>query len=45
MIDPLGHLMMRFPPPPAGATEAETVAHYARIKKDIGKVLKASAIG
>lgn len=45
MIDPMGHLMMRFPPPPAGATEAETVAHYAKIKKDIGKVLKASAIG
>ena len=45
LIDPLGNLMMRFPPPPAGATEAQTVEHYARIKKDIAKVLKASAIG
>jgi hypothetical protein len=45
LIDPLGHLMMRFPPPPAGATEAQAVEHYAKIKKDIAKVLKASAIG
>lgn len=45
LIDPLGNLMMRFPPPPAGATEAQKVAHYAKIKKDIGKLLKASAIG
>ena len=45
LIDPLGNLMMRFPPVPAGAAEAEKVQHYARIKKDIGKLLKASAIG
>jgi hypothetical protein len=45
LIDPLGNLMMRFPPVPAGATEAEKVQHYARIKKDVAKVLKASAIG
>lgn len=45
LVDPLGHLMMRFPPPPAGASEAEQVAHYAKVKKDIAKVLKASAIG
>jgi hypothetical protein len=45
LIDPLGNLMMRFPPVPATATEAEKVQHYARIKKDIAKLLKASAIG
>jgi peroxiredoxin len=45
LIDPLGNLMMRFPPVPASATEAEKVQHYAKIKKDIGKLLKASAIG
>jgi hypothetical protein len=45
LIDPLGNLMMRFPPVPAGAPEAEKVQHYAKIKKDIGKLLKASAIG
>jgi hypothetical protein len=45
LIDPLGNLMMRFPPVPAGATEAEKVQHYAKVKKDIGKLLKASAIG
>jgi hypothetical protein len=45
LIDPLGHLMMRFPPVPAGAAEADKVKHYARIKKDIAKLLKASAIG
>ncbi|MFL6710981.1 MAG: SCO family protein [Massilia sp.] len=45
LVDPLGHLMMRFPPPPAGATEAQAVEHYAKVKKDIAKVLKASAIG
>jgi hypothetical protein len=45
LIDPLGNLMMRFPPVPAGAPEAEQVQHYAKIKKDIGKLLKASAIG
>lgn len=45
LVDPLGHLMMRFPPPAAGATEAQQVAHYAKVKKDIAKVLKASAIG
>ena len=45
LIDPLGNLMMRFPPVPAGATEADKLQHYAKIKKDIGKLLKASAIG
>jgi hypothetical protein len=45
LIDPLGNLMMRFPPVPAGATEAEKVQHYAKIKKDIAKLLKASAVG
>jgi hypothetical protein len=45
LVDPLGNLMMRFAPVPAGATEAEKVQHYARIKKDIAKLLKASAIG
>jgi hypothetical protein len=44
LVDPLGNLMMRFPPP-AGATEVEKVQHYAKVKKDIGKLLKASAIG
>jgi peroxiredoxin len=45
LVDPLGNLMMRFPPVPAGASEQEKVQHYAKIKKDIGKLLKASAIG
>jgi peroxiredoxin len=45
LIDPLGNLMMRFPPVPAGATEQQKVEHYAKVKKDIGKLLKASAIG
>lgn len=45
LIDPLGNLMMRFPPVPAGAAEADKVKHYAKIKKDIAKLLKASAIG
>jgi hypothetical protein len=45
LIDPLGNLMMRFPPVPPGATEAQKVQHYANIKKDIAKLLKASAIG
>jgi hypothetical protein len=45
LIDPLGNLMMRFPPAPAGATEAEKVQHYAKVKKDLAKLLKASAIG
>jgi peroxiredoxin len=45
LIDPVGHLMMRFPPVPAGATEQQKVEHYAKVKKDIGKLLKASAIG
>jgi hypothetical protein len=35
LIDPLGHLMMRFP----------KNADPAKVKKDIGKLLKASAIG
>jgi hypothetical protein len=45
LIDPLGNLMMRFPMPAAGAPEREKVEHYAKIKKDIAKLLKASAIG
>ena len=45
LIDPLGNLMMRFPKVPLDATEAQKVAHYAKIKKDIAKLLKASAIG
>jgi hypothetical protein len=35
MIDPLGNLMMRFPKDP----------EPQKVKKDIGKLLKASAIG
>lgn len=35
LIDPLGHLMMRFPKD----------ADPAKVKKDLGKLLKASAIG
>ncbi|WP_229204640.1 SCO family protein [Duganella sp. CF458] len=35
LIDPMGHLMMRFPKD----------ADPAKVKKDLGKVLKASAIG
>ncbi|QPI52455.1 cytochrome C oxidase subunit I [Massilia antarctica] len=35
LIDPMGHLMMRFPKQP----------DPSKVKKDIGKVLKASAIG
>jgi peroxiredoxin len=45
LIDPLGNLMMRFPPAPAGATEAEKVQHDAQVHKDVEKLLKASAIG
>ena len=45
LIDPLGNLMERFPPVAAGATEAQKVQHYANIKKDVAKLLKASAIG
>ncbi len=45
LIDPLGNLMMRFPPAPAGSTEAQKVQHYAKVKKDIARLLKASAIG
>jgi peroxiredoxin len=45
LIDPLGNLMMRFPKVPADASEPQQVQHYAKIKKDIAKLLKASAIG
>jgi hypothetical protein len=45
LIDPLGNLMMRFPKVPANASEPATLQHYANIKKDIAKLLKASAIG
>ncbi len=44
LIDPLGNLMMRFPKAPDG-DEAEKIKHYAKVKKDINKLLKASAIG
>jgi hypothetical protein len=45
LVDPLGHLMMRFPAVPPTMPEADKLAHYAKIKKDIAKLLKASAIG
>jgi hypothetical protein len=45
LVDPLGHLMMRFPAVPATMPEADKLAHYAKVKKDIAKLLKASAIG
>ena len=45
LVDPLGHLMMRFPAVPGSAPEADKLAHYAKVKKDIAKLLKASAIG
>lgn len=46
MADPLGHVMMRFPTPPAGATDSELVVkHWARVRKDISKLLWASKIG
>lgn len=45
LVDPLGHLMMRFPAVTAAMPEADKLAHYAKVKKDIAKLLKASAIG
>ena len=45
LVDPLGHLMMRFAAVPASMLEADKLAHYAKVKKDIAKLLKASAIG
>jgi hypothetical protein len=45
LVDPLGHLMMRFAAVPANMPEADKLAHYAKVKKDIAKLLKASAIG
>ena len=45
LVDPLGHLMMRFPAVRADAPEAQKLAHYANVKKDIARLLKASAIG
>lgn len=45
LVDPRGHLMMRFPAVPATLPEADKLAHYAKVKKDIAKLLKASAIG
>lgn len=45
LIDPLGHLMMRFPAVPPTMPETDKLAHYAKIKKDIARLLKASAIG
>ena len=41
MVDPLGHLMMRFPKDPEPPKPTRT----AKVKKDIAKLLKASAIG
>ena len=37
--------MMRFPAVPGNAPEAAKLDHYAKVKKDIAKLLKASAIG
>lgn len=45
LVDPLGHLMMRFPAVPATMLDADKLAHYAKVKKDIARLLKASAIG
>jgi hypothetical protein len=45
LVDPLGHLMMRFPAVPASMPEADKLAHYAKVKKDLARLLKASAIG
>ena len=45
LVDPRGHLMMRFPAVPATMPEADKLAHYAKVKKDLAKLLKASAIG
>ena len=46
VADPLGHVLMRFPQPPAGALESETVTkHWARVRKDISKLLWNSKIG
>jgi peroxiredoxin len=42
MIDPLGHLMMRFPKDPDPST---TYKHMQKVYKDINKLLKASSIG
>jgi hypothetical protein len=42
MIDPLGHLMMRFPKDPDPGT---TYKHMQKVYKDINKLLKASSIG
>jgi hypothetical protein len=39
LIDPLGNLMMRFP------KESDAKDWPAKVNKDIGKLLKASAIG
>lgn len=41
LIDPLGNLMMRFPP---GAVSSDT-ARAGKVHKDLYKLLKASAIG
>ena len=45
LVDPLGHLMMRFPAAPKAMPDKEKLAHYNKVKKDIAKLLKASAIG
>jgi hypothetical protein len=45
LVDPLGHLMMRFPAAPKTMPDKEKLAHYNKVKKDIAKLLKASAIG
>jgi peroxiredoxin len=42
MIDPLGHLMMRFPKDP---DPGATYKHMQKVNKDINKLLKASSIG
>jgi peroxiredoxin len=42
MIDPLGHLMMRFPKDP---DPSATYKHMQKVSKDVNKLLKASSIG
>ena len=45
LIDPLGNLMMRFPALPANPSDAQRIEFHSKIKKDLYKLLKASAIG
>ncbi|MEO7495893.1 MAG: cytochrome C oxidase subunit I [Massilia sp.] len=45
LIDPLGNLMMRFPALPPNPSDEARREHHNKIKKDLAKLLKASAIG